>query len=225
MKIACVSDIHGMWRQIKYPEADTLVFAGDILGNRSSIPEMDSKLQFQELLEFDKFIGQLSYKNIVFVAGNHDWVFQLNENAKHALTNAHYLQDDGVTIDDIKFYGSPWQPWFYDWAFNFPNHHENFYRSRAHARRIWKQIHDDVDVLVTHGPPLNVLDNTVGGERAGCQYLSERIDKLLNLRAHIFGHIHNGAGQSYYEAVKYVNAAICGENYKPNNLVQVIEVK
>ena len=31
-----------------------------------------------------------------------------------------YLEDEAVTISGVKFYGSPWQPEFYEWAFNLP---------------------------------------------------------------------------------------------------------
>jgi len=56
---------------------------------------------------------------IVAIAGNHDFCFEdYRSDCEDELTNRGYLQDQEVTIDGLRFYGSPWQPWFYDWAFN-----------------------------------------------------------------------------------------------------------
>lgn len=35
-----------------------------------------------------------------------------------SLTNCTYLEDSGTVIEGIRFYGSPWQPEFFGWAFN-----------------------------------------------------------------------------------------------------------
>tara|TARA_Y100000296_G_C5174834_1_gene259491 strand:- start:2061 stop:2591 length:531 start_codon:yes stop_codon:yes gene_type:complete len=56
-----------------------------------------------------------------------------------------YLNDSSITIDGIKFWGSPIQPWFHDWAFN---------RKRGNEiRKHWELIPTNTDVLLTHGPP------------------------------------------------------------------------
>ena len=39
------------------------------------------------------------------------------EQARGLLTNAIYLEDSGVEIDGVRFWGSPWTPTFMDWAF------------------------------------------------------------------------------------------------------------
>jgi Icc-related predicted phosphoesterase len=246
MKIACMSDVHGMWGErvenkdgedtwktdIVYPPADVLVLAGDILSNYSSSRIEDSLVQLGEINALNTFLGTKiadgTYKEVIVVAGNHDFAFQLRPEAKALMTNVHYLQDSQVVVDGVKFWGSPWQPWFWDWAFNFPNHHENHARAKAHAKGTWDMIPDDTNVLITHGPPLGILDKTYRGQEVGCQYLRDRVGDL-NLKAHIFGHIHHSYGQRTMNAfglypTTYVNAAVCGENYQPNNLIQVVEV-
>lgn len=238
MKVAGVSDIHGMWDQISYPPADILCFAGDILKNYSYDRRQDAFVQLEELAKLNAFLGNLkdsgTYKEIFVVAGNHDFVFEhLEKYAREMLTNAVYLQDETVNFGGPdgkiwKIHGSPWQPWFYDWAFNFPDHNANFFRARAHAQSTWAMIPDDADILVTHGPPEGLLDQCYDGQRVGCRYLRERITDL-KLHLHIFGHIHYSYGTKVLggfgpHSTIFMNAAACGEDYKPDNPIQVVEV-
>ncbi|MCK4490026.1 MAG: hypothetical protein KAU23_07180 [Anaerolineales bacterium] len=53
-----------------------------------------------------------------------------------------------MIIDGTKFYGSPWQPWFYDWAFNLQRGPE--------IRSKWELIPEGIDILITHGPPYGI---------------------------------------------------------------------
>jgi hypothetical protein len=105
-----------------------------------------------------------------------------------------YLQDEGVTIDGVAFYGSPWQPWFYDWAFNLP-------RDGWELRKRWEAIPTETDVLVTHGPPHMVLDKAAGrhskdvaSDHGGCKILRTEILTRIKPKLHVFGHIHEGYG-------------------------------
>ena len=241
MKIACVSDTHGMWQRkseanpsgIEYPEADVLILAGDILANYSRERTYDANLQLKEVEKLDDHFSELKsdglYDEIVLIAGNHDFCYQKNAIKTQALIlNAHYLQDSQVELSGVKFWGSPWQPWFWDWAFNFPNHYENPAQARAHARGIWGLIPDDTNVLITHGPQQGILDRTASGMVVGCQYLRDRINEL-DLKLHVFGHIHESYGQKSLNGLTKefisVNASACNLRYKPVNPIQVVEIK
>jgi len=245
MKIASISDVHGMWNKIEhFPPADVLVCAGDLLANAGFgyfTKDEEAAYQLTELKAFHDFLKAFKdsghYKEVVVVAGNHDWVFERrNADARAILTDVIYLQDDSAVIDGVKFHGSPWQRWFWDWAFNLPNHDENFYRYRAHATKIYDLIEDDVNVLVTHGPPHEVgvqpssgllgLDYVPRGMNVGDPIMAKRCDKLEHLKAHIFGHIHCGYGQfTDFKGCQNVNTAICNEAYEPDNPVPVIEIE
>lgn len=48
---------------------------------------------------------------------------------------------------------------------------------------------DQVDIVMTHGPPWRHLDETHGGEFAGCPQLLQAINRVRP-RLHCFGHIH-----------------------------------
>jgi hypothetical protein len=88
------------------------------------------------------------YKHKIFIAGNHDWGFQTHpEDVSDILKwypNITYLQDSSVEIEGIKIYGSPWQPEFFQWAFNLQRGPE--------IQEKWDMIPLDTDILITHGP-------------------------------------------------------------------------
>lgn len=90
-----------------------------------------------------------------------------------------------MTIEGINIYGSPWQPWYHDWAFNLERGEE--------IKKKWDLIPQGVDVLITHGPPHKILDKTIEGVDAGCEMLVEAI-KRVKPKIHVFGHIHEARG-------------------------------
>ncbi len=95
-----------------------------------------------------------------------------------------YLEDSGTEAGGLRFYGSPWVAGK-GWAFNYE-------RDSTDLRRRRQAIPIDVDVLVTHGPPLGTLDECYDGDRAGCRYLLERITGKVKPKLHVFRHIHEG---------------------------------
>jgi hypothetical protein len=105
----------------------------------------------------------------VVIAGNHDWPFADEPEAARALLGEGvlYLQDAGATVQGLRFWGSPWQPEFCNWAFNLP-------RGRALADK-WALIPEGLDVLVTHGPPRGIGDVATFGGHTGCEDLLSRL--------------------------------------------------
>ncbi len=211
MKLIVISDTHGMYRQIGHiPDGDVLIHAGDSLGRGT----------LEELAEFDAWLGTLPHRHKILIAGNHDWCFQNEpEQARRLVSHATYLQDSGIELDGVRFWGSPWTPEFFNWAFNLP-------RGEALAER-WAQIPDNTDVLITHGPPMNILDQVgerFGGGHVGCEALAERLAGL-RLKAHLFGHIHESYGQQEHGHCRFVNAATCNGQFKPDNPPVALEIQ
>ena len=207
-KIVCLSDTHNCSEQITVPDGDILIHAGDAT-NRGT--------QF-EVEEFLKWFSSLPHKHKIFVAGNHDWLYETNNRIARLLTanfNINYLQDSSVEIENLKFYGSPWQLRFYDWAFNL--------NRGAEMAEKWQMIPNNTDILITHCPPYGILDKTPGGDFAGCEELRLKIEEL-RLKAHVFGHIHCGYGTIEKSGVKFVNASICDESYNPINSPIIIDI-
>jgi hypothetical protein len=127
-----LSDTHGLHEEIAVPDGDILIHAGDF-GRRGTLAE---------LVQFHAWLLRQPHKHKIFVAGNHDWCFETQPNAaRDTMRGVTYLQDEAVTILGLKFYGSPWQPRFLDWAFNLDRGEP--------LKRVWAKIPADTDVLIT----------------------------------------------------------------------------
>jgi Icc-related predicted phosphoesterase len=199
ISIVALSDTHGFHDSVDIPAGDILLHAGD-LTDRGEIVEVE---------RFNDFLGTLSHPTKIVIAGNHDFCFERDpETCAALLTNAIYLQDQALIIEGIHFYGSPWQPWFYDWAFNLQRGSE--------IRAKWELIPADTDILITHGPPFMHGDQTIGGEHVGCQDLLEFVERIRP-KLHIFGHIHEGYSLTRNDDTTFVNVSICDATYRPRN--------
>ena len=195
--IIAIADTHGKHRRVRVPDGDILVHAGDI----TSTGRLDT------VVDFDDWLGSLPHPDKIVIAGNHDFCFQRAPAVARALLkHATYLEDQTVTVQGLRIYGSPWQPWFFDWAFNL--------RRGAEIRAKWDLIPDDADVLVTHGPPAGHGDRTVGGDDAGCDDLREAL-RRVRPKVHIFGHIHEGYGRTREDGIDFLNASTCDLSYRP----------
>lgn len=206
MRIISISDTHGLHEDLDIPDGDVLVHAGD----------MTSHGRLAQIKDFNEWFGSFPHKYKIAISGNHDWGFQnQSKQAKELMTSCTYLQDESVEIEGVKFYGTPWQPEFYNWAFNLPRGKE--------LKSIWENIPDDTDVLITHSPPFGILDQVLSGESVGCEDLRNRIENL-NLKAHIFGHIHESYGVKIINSCKFVNASTCNRRYLPWNNPIIIDI-
>jgi len=208
MRIVAISDTHN--HEVDLPEGDLLIVAGDVSGRgtESQITRFNSYLE--------KHTSKFKHKPIV-IAGNHDFLFQDDRaTAESLLTAGVYVEDELVTLDGIKIYGSPWTPTFFDWA---------FMRDRgAPIRKYWELIPEGLDLLVTHGPPHGIMDFC--GENVGCSDLLDVVTKELRHppRFHLFGHIHEGHGKVLTEKTAFYNVSICDHAYKPINPVTIIDL-
>jgi len=206
MKIVTISDTHGMHRSLNMPVGDVLIHAGDFCSRGS----------LENVSEFNEWLGGLNYKHKIVIAGNHEWCLEREPKKAEALiTNAIYLKDSSVVIDGIKFYGAPWQPYFFNWAFNL--------QRGAELKEKWDLIAGDTDVLITHGPPHGYLDETLEGEHVGCEELAKAVSHIKP-KLHIFGHIHYGYGSVKAGVTTFVNASTCTEGYEPVNEPLVFEL-
>jgi Icc-related predicted phosphoesterase len=218
VRIVATSDCHGRLGSVTIPAGDLLVIAGDVLPNSTRDPERDAVAQARHLSELDELAGSLDFEHVVLVAGNHDWIFERKKDARRSLRNLIYLEDESIIIDGVKVHGSPWQPEFCSWAFNLP-------RNGDELRHYWQLIPDDVDVLVTHGPPYGVLDHPDGVRPSvGCELLRERVD-AIRPRLHLFGHIHGSYGIERRGETTFANVSLCDEDYEPTQPPLVFEVK
>ena len=205
LRLVCLSDTHGLHDRIDVPDGDLLLHAGDFT----------KRGRESEVEDFARFLERLPHRHKIVVAGNHDFLFERDaERARELLANVTYLEDSGVSVEGLAVWGSPWQPWFHDWAFNLP-------RGAALAER-WEQIPPSTDVLITHGPAHGLLDVTVRGQRVGCEELTRALERVRP-GLHVCGHIHEGYGHVHRDETLCVNASNCDFGYQPVQPPIVVE--
>lgn len=219
MKILCISDTHNKHNQIpleyldnKDGSIDIIIHAGD----------MTSHGYKNEVIPFLNWYNDLNFKHKILIAGNHDFYFEKKESEKEIKDlfknrpNIIYLNDSSVTIDGFNIWGSPVQPWFYDWAFN---------RKGEDINKHWDLIPNNTDILITHGPVKDYLDMTINGDITGCPYLLDRVNEINNIKLHVCGHIHEAYGKVHRSDGKiFVNASVLDENYIMRNKPIIIEL-
>ena len=221
MRITFISDTHTKHKRITddLPGGDLLIHAGD----------MSSMGRAYEIQDFCKWFDSIdNYDHKVFIAGNHDWGFI--DHIEFSMTNTavipehtqqtlnsyktfDYLFDEAVEYGQdgnyaVKVYGSPWQPEFYNWAFNLP-------RRGDELRAVWNKIPEGTDILITHGPAYGFVDTVYNrpAEHLGCELLTERIG-IIKPKIHVCGHIHTGYGHFFDGTTHFINAAVLDERYE-----------
>lgn len=233
MRIIAISDTHTKEREIVVPNGDVLIHAGDFTyrGRKN------------EFIDFLDWFLELPHKHKVFIAGNHDitldssvredlslsiylrsrlpkhWIHQEFFDRIKDIENVHYLENSGVTIDGINFWGSPATPTFgYGWGFNYDRGPE--------IDTIWQKIPDNTDILITHGPPFGILDAVKRGSTigVGCSNLSGRISER-KIKAHFFGHIHESYGHVHDNGTHYFNCCNLDEEYYPSNFPWIVDIE
>lgn len=223
-KVACISDTHNKHKEIEMPEADILVCTGDI----------SSRGYEHELQSFCKWMGEQDYKHKILVCGNHDIGAEKQALLFRQMCEDNgiiYLNDQTVMVEGLKFHGSPVTPRFgHGWAWNrdikdtrTASEIANYVPSKS-IKVHWDMIPEDVDILLTHGPPQGILDWAMYPQaHVGCPELYKKVMEI-EPKLHVFGHIHESHGQQKIGETIFVNAAICTLAYKPENLVQVVDV-
>lgn len=183
MKLLHISDTHSYHGLLNIPEdVDIIIHSGDASNYR------DKYKNREEMLDFIEWYGSLPNRCKIYVAGNHDTSIEAGLITKTDFTNNGiiYIENELYVIDGIKIWGSPVTPSFgQGWAFN---------KDRGKIHKVWDNIPDNIDIVVTHGPCKGILDLSYNRanelEFCGCANLRKRILKIKP-KLSLFGHIHN----------------------------------
>lgn len=206
MKAVFISDTHNMHSKISMPSGDVCIHSGDATGRGLE----------HEIKNFIEWYSKQKFEHKIYVPGNHDVGLEHNyEEWSKWFTDAGItlLNDESVTIDGIKIHGSPITPNFgHGWAWN---------RARGETiNKHWMMIPKDTDILVTHGPPMYVLDQILNFAfnsvtNVGCEMLAAIVNEIAPM-IHAFGHIHEGAGfiSDSIKGIEYINASQLDEAYR-----------
>ena len=198
MTILHFSDTHGKHVGLgDLPVADVLVHSGDFTLNGSD----------EEALDFLEWFCDLPYKHKIFIAGNHDGCM-IDASLDGLPENVHYLNNSGVTIDGVSFYGVPMLAEVVDGEIR-------------HLER-YDLIDENVDVLVTHCPPMGILDNTDGKILYGSPLLLERLT-AIKPKMNLFGHVHEAYGTMEWKGMTFSNAAVTDSGYKLRYTPRLLE--
>ena len=209
--IVCISDTHGEHESVELPRGDVLVHAGDVTAHGT---ESDWR-------RFLDWFASRDFAHRLFVAGNHDSFPEAASERAACLAREKgvtWLNDSGYRVDGVRFWGSPITPRFHDWAF--------MRDPGPDIERHWALIPDDTDVLIMHGPPIDVLDEVERPdgtrERTGCPSLARRI-RRVRPALHVFGHIHEGYGRIEDDGTTYLNVSTMNNGYRIANPPVVVE--
>lgn len=204
LTICIIADTHQLHRSITIPECDLLIHCGDFCNFLSD--------EQATLSDADQWFGEVPAKQVVCIGGNHDSIL---EKGDFKFTNAIYLEDSAITIAGLKIYGAPWCPNLMGFA---------FYGSEVKLQQKWSAIPSDVDILVTHSPPLGILDDSSRIVGLGCSMLREQLERI-SPKYHFFGHIHASSGMKKCDGIQFVNAAVVGgANFDVKNSAYQLEV-
>lgn len=182
LKIWHISDTHTFHGLLSVPEGiDMVIFSGDCSNPR------DPYVNREQVLDFIEWMKSLDIPHKIFVAGNHDTSIERNLITQGDFLEAGitYLENDWVEVEGFKIFGSPQTPTFGDWS---------FMKQRNKMHDHWKNVPDDIDIFVTHGPPKGILDLSFDRqnnlERCGDSALLTRC-LAIKPKLVCFGHIHN----------------------------------
>lgn len=223
LSVIAISDVHlqPMEKILKDKEVDLLVIAGDMTFTGS----------LQEMTRFKKDLLKVrgQFTHTALCLGNHERELDPARGFHNGLNYMRelaqdvgfdFLHNSGVTYTkngrDIKVWGSPFTPTFFDWG---------FLKDRGEPiAQVWKQIPEGLDLLICHGPAWKILDYLPwSGENVGCEELRARLDSMeAPPKVFTQGHIHCGFGAKLHRTplgknIQCYNVAVCTEEYKAEN--------
>jgi predicted phosphohydrolase len=211
LRVVCISDTHCISHPKDLPDGDILIHAGDL----SLIGEI------HEIQHALGWLRRFPHKWKFFIGGNHDNAlvnfgvepFREQLSPYKDRTPIRYL--NGLyRIPEFTLFGSASQPV------------KSVYRHGARAfmvehgpdARFWG-LAPHCDILVSHCPPMGILDLDDYGAASIRTYVNSVKPKL-----HVFGHVHEGYGTQYNGETQFVNAALLDGQYKPTHEPTVVEI-
>ena len=212
MRLVLLADTHDQNLHTKFgtiPDGDVLIHAGDLVAIGRD-PERYKRMGNQ--------LRRFPHRYKLVVPGNHDHLFLEDlEAAKAALgTGISVLFDSSIEIEGKLFYGTPWLHWV-EGKYTFET---------QDSEAKWEMIPENTDVLITHSPPYGIFDlSAKSGEHIGSVELRKHVLERVRPQVHVFGHNHMEWGQEEIEGVKFVNAAMVDDLYKPLRGATVIDLE
>lgn len=222
MRIIAMSDQHGELPAT--PEGDVLVVAGDlcpdIFGGAYANSYPGVGRQFHWLANrWQPWLQSQPATHKAATYGNHDFCGETLPIGTDSVSNIYV--DTLVILMGKRFWFSPWSPTFMQWA---------WMRNEAELARIYANIPDDIDVLVSHSPPRSCGDSFIEitplGERVCSVGSIALADAIRRVRPQVVicGHIHSGHGQHMLDDIPVYNVSVVNEGYQLINQPTIIDL-
>lgn len=220
MKITCISDTHNQHTSLNIGETDFLIHAGDFSYSGEE----------KEVTNFLDWFKDQPAKYKILVPGNHEVTLDedhpyYSQKIKSSLVNfctqhnIYYLENTGIFLEGLNIYGTPWTPAYHHYGFGGERDQwleGDKYRGTKILSSIYKQIPENTNILICHGPPKDIQDISIKGISCGSDEMLRRISSLPNLNCYINGHIHHSAGMKIIKDVLFVNASVLDDMYLLN---------
>jgi Icc-related predicted phosphoesterase len=205
--ICLFSDTHELHREVEMPRASLYLCSGDFT--------MFSR-DVSSVRDFNSWLADLGAP-VVLIPGNHESFIEAHPSERSLLSNATVLINESVEIaGGLKIWGSPVTP-LSNTAFGMPSPDER--------RRLYNTIPDDTDILITHGPPFEILDRAPGSRyHAGCPELLEAVQRVQPM-LHVFGYVHGAYGTEELDGTLYLNAALLSQYGDVERKPVVVRIK
>ena len=208
MLIRAAADLHGNLPSV--PACDLLLLAGDIVPPAIERDLADSLAWL--IGPFDAWLTRIPAREVVAIAGNHDFAFQARPTPPLRWT---YLRDSQATVDiageSLRIYGTPWTPAHQQWAFE---------AGPAELADIFAEIPTGLDILLSHGPPHGYGDRANvdlfrgAFTHAGSPELTDAVARAQPALC-CYGHIHEDGGyHSQLGPTRLYNVALVDETYR-----------
>jgi len=192
LRLILISDTHQLHREVEVPDGDVLIHAGDFTMFSESL---------EAVADFNDWLGGLPHRHKIVVPGNHEFFLEADPSERSLLSNATLLINEGVEIEGLRIWGTPVNP-LYGGAFGLS--------SAKDRKRLYAEIPQNTDVVISHGPPYGILDTApVSGLHQGCRELLDAVTQIRP-KLHVFGHIHDAYGVFQTEHTIFINAARLG---------------
>lgn len=194
MKVCAMSDLHGQIENVNTDEIkniDCVFICGDIVPLKI---QHNNELSMDWLKDnFIPWCESLDCKHVFFIAGNHDFFLEGQDDAVKALLNGTkitYLNNETAEYHDdnadktFKIFGSPDTHKFGNWAFMF---------SSVKEIADFNKMTDDCDIMLTHDAAYGqndvCLDNYVKNHIGNIEMTRVLMEK--HPRFHFTGHLHS----------------------------------
>jgi predicted phosphohydrolase len=220
LRIWFISDTHNHHDELDVPQGiDVVIHCGD------ESDHGNAWLNLPEAREFFNWYSRLDVPTKLYIPGNHSTAIEHGLIRPDEYPDIRFLIHQQTELSELVVFGSPYTPEFFKWA---------YMRPREKLDIVWQSIPDDVDILITHGPPKGYLDVTRDLDtrkpiHVGSMSLTRHVKNRIKPLVHSFGHIHDereiqNFGVQHDAGIMFINCSCCNLGSRLVNHGIVIEI-